>query len=160
MQMPVFILLFFAPVYVPLALLEGWIEINAKLNPITDILEAERSMLAGDEVHVGLAFSLAAVLILASPSGRCAACARRRRRAKSLRSPVSLATKSRLGAVPLGPGTVELRTWAPKARTVAVRLEDGDHQLTERTAAYRAGQVDRRPRRRLPLRSRRGRRLA
>jgi len=63
MQMPVFMVLFFAPVYVPLALLEGWIEINAKLNPITYILEAERSMLAGQEIHVALAFGLAAVLI-------------------------------------------------------------------------------------------------
>ena len=34
MQTPVFLLLFFAPVYVPLALLEGWIEVNAKLNDI------------------------------------------------------------------------------------------------------------------------------
>jgi ABC-2 type transport system permease protein len=64
MQMPVFILLFFAPVYVPLALLEGWIEACAKLNPITYVLEAERSMLAGDEVHVALAFGLAVVLVL------------------------------------------------------------------------------------------------
>jgi ABC-2 type transport system permease protein len=63
MQMPVFIALFFAPVYVPLALLEGWIEITGKLNPLTYILEAERSMLAGQEIHVALAFGLAAVLI-------------------------------------------------------------------------------------------------
>jgi ABC-type multidrug transport system permease subunit len=63
MQMPVFMVLFFAPVYVPLSLLEGWIEINAKLNPVTYILEAERSMLAGDEVHVALAFGLSLALI-------------------------------------------------------------------------------------------------
>ena len=53
MQMPVFLILFFAPVYVPLALLTGWIETVATLNPITYVLEAVRSMLAGDEVHVG-----------------------------------------------------------------------------------------------------------
>jgi len=64
MQMPVFMVLFFAPVYVPLGLLEGWIEINARLNPVTYILEAERSMLAGEEIHVGLAFGLAIALIL------------------------------------------------------------------------------------------------
>jgi ABC-2 type transport system permease protein len=63
MQMPVFIALFFAPVYVPLALLEGWIEITGKLNPLTYILEAERSMLAGQEIHVALAFGLASALI-------------------------------------------------------------------------------------------------
>ncbi len=62
MQMPVFMLLFFAPVYVPLGLLQGWIEVSARLNPITYILEAERSMLAGDEVHVALAFLLALAL--------------------------------------------------------------------------------------------------
>jgi maltooligosyltrehalose trehalohydrolase len=44
---------------------------------------------------------------------------------------VSLATKSRFGALPVEPGTVELRTWAPAARTVAVRLAAGDHPLTE-----------------------------
>ena len=49
MQMPVFLTLFFAPVYVPLALLTGWIETVATLNPITYVLEAVRSMLAGDE---------------------------------------------------------------------------------------------------------------
>ena len=42
----------------------GWIEAGATLNPITYVLEAVRSMLAGDEVHVALAFGLAIVLIL------------------------------------------------------------------------------------------------
>jgi ABC-2 type transport system permease protein len=64
MQMPVFILLFFAPVYVPLSLLQGWIEVTANLNPITYVLEAERSMLAGDEIHVLLAFAVGAALVL------------------------------------------------------------------------------------------------
>jgi ABC-2 type transport system permease protein len=59
MQMPVFLTLFFAPVYVPLGLLSGWIEAVAKLNPLTYVLEAVRSMLAGDEVHVALAFGIA-----------------------------------------------------------------------------------------------------
>ena len=59
MQMPVFLALFFAPVYVPLVLLEGWIEVLATLNPITYVLEAVRSLLAGNAVDVLLAFGLA-----------------------------------------------------------------------------------------------------
>ena len=35
MQMPVFLILFFAPVYVPLDLLTGWIEGVATVNPVT-----------------------------------------------------------------------------------------------------------------------------
>jgi ABC-2 type transport system permease protein len=58
MQMPVFLTLFFAPVYVPLHLLTGWIEALATVNPLTYVLEAVRSMLAGEEVHVALAFGL------------------------------------------------------------------------------------------------------
>ena len=63
MQMPVFLALFFAPVYVPLVLLEGWIEVLATLNPITYVLEAVRSLLAGNAVDVLLAFALAFGLI-------------------------------------------------------------------------------------------------
>jgi maltooligosyltrehalose trehalohydrolase len=54
---------------------------------------------------------------------------------------VSLATKSPFAAVPVEPGTVELRTWAPAARTVAVRLATGDHPLTEAAAGVWEGQV-------------------
>ena len=64
MQMPVFLVLFFAPVYVPLTLLTGWIETLATLNPLTYVLEAARNLLAGDEVYVALAFGLALVLLL------------------------------------------------------------------------------------------------
>ena len=64
MQMPVFLILFFAPVYVPLGLLSGWIETVATLNPLTYVLEAVRSMLAGDEVHVAAAFVIAAGLVV------------------------------------------------------------------------------------------------
>ena len=63
MQMPVFLILFFAPVYVPLDLLTGWIESVATLNPLTYVLEAVRSMLAGDGVHVVSAFVIAAGLV-------------------------------------------------------------------------------------------------
>jgi ABC-2 type transport system permease protein len=59
MQMPVFLVLFFAPVYVPLELLEGWIETVASVNPLTYMLETGRGFLAGDPPHALLAFGLA-----------------------------------------------------------------------------------------------------
>ena len=58
MQMPVFLLLFFAPVYVPLDLLNGWIEAAATLNPVTYILEAGRGLISGAPTEVALAFVL------------------------------------------------------------------------------------------------------
>jgi ABC-type multidrug transport system permease subunit len=58
MQMPVFLILFFAPVYVPLALLEGWIHTLATVNPITRVLEAGRGLLAGSPTEVGVAFAV------------------------------------------------------------------------------------------------------
>ena len=82
MQMPVFLILFFAPVYVPLGLLNGWIETVATLNPLTYVLEAVRSMLAGDEVHVASAFAIAAGLVALFRSGRCAGCGRPKRPAE------------------------------------------------------------------------------
>jgi len=63
MQMPVFLVLFFAPVYVPLALLQGWIEVVAHANPITFVLEAVRGFLAGEPSHAALAFGLALGLV-------------------------------------------------------------------------------------------------
>ncbi|HET8741121.1 MAG TPA: ABC transporter permease [Gaiella sp.] len=63
MQLPVFLLLFFAPVYVPLALLTGWIETVATYNPITYVLEAGRGFMSGSPTEVALAFGLAACLI-------------------------------------------------------------------------------------------------
>jgi ABC-type multidrug transport system permease subunit len=63
MQLPVFLLLFFAPVYVPLDLLTGWVETLATYNPITYMLEAGRSLLAGSPTEVALAFALGMVMI-------------------------------------------------------------------------------------------------
>jgi ABC-2 type transport system permease protein len=63
MQMPVFLILFFAPVYVPLDLLTGWIHGVAKVNPVTALLEAGRSLLAGTPVEVAAAFAIVAGLI-------------------------------------------------------------------------------------------------
>lgn len=62
MQMPVFLILFFAPVYVPLELLEGWIEAVATVNPVTYFLETGRGFIAGDAPHVAGAFALAIAL--------------------------------------------------------------------------------------------------
>jgi ABC-2 type transport system permease protein len=59
MQMPVFFVLFLAPVYVPLDLLEGWIEAAASVNPVTYLLETGRGFVAGDAPHVLGAFALA-----------------------------------------------------------------------------------------------------
>jgi ABC-2 type transport system permease protein len=62
MQMPVFLVLFFAPVYVPLSLLQGWIHAVATVNPLTRVLEAGRSLLAGSPTEVGIAFAVAFAL--------------------------------------------------------------------------------------------------
>ncbi len=64
MQMPVFLLLFFAPVYVPLALLDGWIHAAARANPVTFILEAGRGLLAGAPTELAEAFLAASVLAI------------------------------------------------------------------------------------------------
>src|SRR3989440_3191514 len=62
-QMPVFVLLFLAPVFVPLPLLTGWIHDVAKLNPVTAVLDAGRGLLAGSPVKVAVAFAAVAAAI-------------------------------------------------------------------------------------------------
>jgi ABC-2 type transport system permease protein len=57
-QMPVFVILFLAPVYVPLKLLSGWIHAVARYNPATVALEAARGLIAGSPVKLLLAFVL------------------------------------------------------------------------------------------------------
>jgi ABC-2 type transport system permease protein len=64
MQMPVFILLFFAPVYVPLDLLEGWLHAVAKINPITPLLEEGRGLISGEPDKTLLAFGILAGLLV------------------------------------------------------------------------------------------------
>ena len=66
-QMPVFVLLFLAPVYVPVHLLTGWIHGVARYNPVTVALDAGRGLLAGSPIKVALAFALlaGAALVLA-----------------------------------------------------------------------------------------------
>jgi len=62
MQTPVFLILFFAPVYVPLKLLQGWMHNVASANPMTRLLEANRGFLAGQPAEVGIAFAVAFAL--------------------------------------------------------------------------------------------------
>jgi ABC-2 type transport system permease protein len=63
MQVPVFLLLFLAPVYVPIHLLTGWIHAVATVNPFTALLGAARDLIAGDASTVGVAIAIAAGLI-------------------------------------------------------------------------------------------------
>jgi ABC-type multidrug transport system permease subunit len=62
MQFPTFLVLFLAPVYVPLSLLSGWIHAVASVNPTTALLEAGRGFISGDPTTVALAFALAITL--------------------------------------------------------------------------------------------------
>ena len=63
MQTPIFILLFLAPVYVPLHALDGWIHAVASWNPLTALLEAGRGFISGIPEDSLLAFALAAGLV-------------------------------------------------------------------------------------------------
>jgi ABC-2 type transport system permease protein len=47
MQVPVFLFLFLAPVYVPRQLLGGWVHAVAPFNPATHVMETVRDLLAG-----------------------------------------------------------------------------------------------------------------
>lgn len=66
-QMPIFILMFLAPVYVPLDLVAGWVHDVASYNPVTALLEAGRGFISGEPTKVGIsAASLAGLFALAS----------------------------------------------------------------------------------------------
>ena len=87
MQTPVFLILFLAPVYVPLTLLKGWIHVVASVNPATAFLDTGRGLISGVHDHTALAFGCALVSSACSPSGRSPGCVRpsaRRRRAGAL----------------------------------------------------------------------------
>jgi ABC-2 type transport system permease protein len=62
MQMPVFLALFLAPVYVPLDLVAGWVHAVAKVNPVTLFFEAGRGLISGEPAHVLAAFGAALAL--------------------------------------------------------------------------------------------------
>lgn len=64
---PIFLVIFLAPVFVPLNLLEGWIHTLATFNPFTAILNAGRGFLVSDPTSVGpaLAVSIALIVVFA-----------------------------------------------------------------------------------------------
>jgi ABC-2 type transport system permease protein len=64
MQIPVFLILFMAPVYLPLHLLTGWIHAVASVNPATALLDAGRGFISGRPTDVVLAFAAGAGLAL------------------------------------------------------------------------------------------------
>jgi ABC-2 type transport system permease protein len=65
MQTPVFLVLFLAPVYVPLPLLQGWIHGVATVNPATAVLEGARDLISGSSGHVSVAFVAVIAVALA-----------------------------------------------------------------------------------------------
>lgn len=71
MQMPIFILMFLAPVYVPLGLIAGWVHDVARFNPVTALLEAARGFIAGEPTKVAIAAACLVVML-----GLCAYWAR------------------------------------------------------------------------------------
>ncbi|MEA2418803.1 MAG: type transport system permease protein [Thermoleophilaceae bacterium] len=62
-QVPAFLLLFLAPVWVPFDLLTGFVKTAASFNPITLVLEAGRGFLAGDPTKVLPALGVALLLV-------------------------------------------------------------------------------------------------
>jgi ABC-2 type transport system permease protein len=62
MQTPVFLLLFIAPVYVPLDLIDGWLHAASTINPFTAVLGAGRDLVAG-LAPSGLAFLVVLALV-------------------------------------------------------------------------------------------------
>jgi ABC-2 type transport system permease protein len=64
MQMPVFLILFLAPVYVPLGLLSGWVHAVAKVNPFTPLIETGRDFIAGTSPNPALAYGIGVGLLL------------------------------------------------------------------------------------------------
>ena len=61
---PIFLVLFLAPVFVPLNLLSGWLETIARLNPFTTILDAARGFLAGTPTSVLPAYAIGVALVV------------------------------------------------------------------------------------------------
>lgn len=67
MFLPLFLVLFLAPVFVPLSELTGWLHSVAVFNPFTRILEAGRGFITGHPKDVLWAFgALAGMLVLAT----------------------------------------------------------------------------------------------
>ena len=54
---------------------------------------------------------------------------------------MATATAASFGAVPLDGGLAGMRVWAPHARSVAVRLDSGEHPLAEEGDGFWASAV-------------------
>jgi ABC-2 type transport system permease protein len=70
---PVFLLLFLAPVYVPRDLLGGWVHAVSGFDPVTHVMESGRDLLAGQPADflaaLGIALGLVAVLVPLARAG-------------------------------------------------------------------------------------------
>ena len=62
-QLPAFLIIMTAPVYVPRELIEGWVSTVADFNPMTATLEAGRNLIIGAPAEAALAIGVAAGLI-------------------------------------------------------------------------------------------------
>jgi ABC-2 type transport system permease protein len=62
-QLPAFLIIMTAPVYVPRNLIEGWVATVADFNPVTAIMEAGRNLVIGAPAETWLAVGVAAGLI-------------------------------------------------------------------------------------------------
>jgi ABC-2 type transport system permease protein len=58
MALPIFLLLFLTPVFVPLSQLTGWLHTVAAKNPFTPVVEAGRGFISGDPTDVALSFGI------------------------------------------------------------------------------------------------------
>lgn len=63
MQFPIFLILFITPVYVPQALLAGWVADVAQVNPLTLILNTNRELLAGLPAEIAVTYGVALGLL-------------------------------------------------------------------------------------------------
>ena len=63
MQIPIFVGLFLAPVYVPLKLLNGWINTVASYNPVTALITAGRGFISGAPEKSLIAFACGTALV-------------------------------------------------------------------------------------------------
>ncbi len=65
MQMLVFIVLFLAPVFVPLDLVGGWVHSVARFNPFTALIEGGRDLISGQSFDVLVMYAIAIALAVA-----------------------------------------------------------------------------------------------
>jgi ABC-2 type transport system permease protein len=51
MQMPIFVVIFLSPVFIPLAVMTGWIKQTARFNPFTVFIEQGRNFITGSDAR-------------------------------------------------------------------------------------------------------------